>query len=117
LFKARGGQPIISSIPGGIASAKRFAAEAAASNRKVVRWVTGIGAVAIAAVVLGLIALVYSSWTVMQNGNALAVAASTITKDQGITSEKVKNTNKEIGELRTQVDLLRTQLEQLRSTR
>jgi deoxycytidine triphosphate deaminase len=117
LFKARGGQPIISSIPGAIARAERSAAAAAGSVRRLVKWATGIGAVSIIVGVLALAALMYSSWTVMQNGNVLAVAASTITKDQGIASEKLEATQKDIGELKAEVNRLRTEIDQLRSAR
>lgn len=117
LFKARGGQPIVSSIPGAVARAERSAAAAAASVRRLVRWATGIGVVSIIVLLLAVVALMYSSWTVMQNGNVLAVAASTITKDQGIASEKLEITGKDIGELRTEIDRLRKEVDQLRSTR
>jgi hypothetical protein len=101
LFKARGGQPIISSIPGAIARAERSAAAAEGSVKKLVRWASGIGVLSIIVVVLALAGLMYSSWTVMQNGDALAVAASGITKDQG----KVEA---EIARLRTEVNQLRS---------
>lgn len=112
LFKARGGQPIISSNPGAIARAEQSAARAAGSVRRLVRWATGIGAVSIVVAVVALAALMYSSWTVMQNGNALAVAASAITKDQGIASEKLQNTQNDLDKLKTEIIHLREQVGQ-----
>ena len=54
-------------------------------------------------VFLGLAAIVYSSWSVLQNGNALAVAASSITKDQGIASEKLDSATKGLERLELEI--------------
>lgn len=115
LFKARGGQPIISSIPGAIARAEQSAVAAAGSVRTLVNWARGIGVLAVIVVVIGLMGLIYSSWTVLQNGDSLAVAASAITKDQGSANEKLQRAQKELNELRAEVDHLRTEVDQLRS--
>ncbi len=48
----------------------------------------------------------------MQNGNALAVAASAITKDQGIASEKLQNTQNDLDKLKTEIIHLREQVGQ-----
>lgn len=113
LFKARGGQPIISSIPGAIARAERSAAAAAGSVNRLKRWATGIGVVSIIAGLLALASLMYSSWMVMQNGNVLALTASTIAKDQGVASEKLSNAENDIGELKIKIDRLRIEVDQL----
>jgi hypothetical protein len=65
--------------------------------------VRGFGFVAVLGVVLGLTAVVFSSWSVLQNGNALVMAASSITKDQGIASEKLDAAAKKLERLESDV--------------
>jgi deoxycytidine triphosphate deaminase len=113
LFKARGGQPIVSSIPGAIESARNAATDAAATARSVGKWVQGFGFVAVLGVVIGLTSIVFSSWSVLQNANALAVAASTIAKDQGIAGEKLDAARKEFERIESDAKMTRERIEMI----
>jgi septal ring factor EnvC (AmiA/AmiB activator) len=76
---------------------------AASSAQKAEDWMKRIGIVAIVGVLLGLASLVYSSWSVLQHANVLAVATSPISKDLGVASEKIDAAKKELDRLGPEV--------------
>ncbi|MCW5684213.1 MAG: hypothetical protein KIT85_07425 [Pseudolabrys sp.] len=116
LYKARGGQPITSSIAGVVATSGNAAAAAAESANQSKTFIQRLSWGAALAIVLSTIALIYNSWNVLQSVQGLI---SGVVKDQSSASERLESLKREVEKLEKtladRVSPLEKELEQLRN--
>jgi deoxycytidine triphosphate deaminase len=107
LRKANAGRPIQSSIPIAIAEGRRDAASASRSAQQARGVVLGVGLAALAALIVALTALYFQIGGMIQSSLGLTSSVeqtlAPLTADERATAEKVGSMQKQIDQLRQQV--------------